>query len=253
MDIERAFNKFEKVALNRRNAGGTPLILVFTSMHLLKDDEDGRGLLELVQQRAEQWCASGLCTIVFNSDDYWVYERLKEHATRMEVLPVKDLSKPKAMAALSKFRSSYFSERPSPALLEQVYNHIGGRLAFLNRVAKAEDMVKYCDEVCLREKTWFLNQCWILGEEMDDDVMDQQKYASAAMVLARALVSKEKEQGGSYDAEQGWILPELSLHESRQIMTRADFVQSYDKINVFTIDSRAKVRAGEFAASLPRN
>lgn len=27
------------------------------------------------------------------------------------------------------------------------------------------------------EKTWFLNQCWILGEEMDDDVMDQQKYA----------------------------------------------------------------------------
>ena len=32
-------------------------------------------------------------------------------------------------------------------------------------------------DVCTREKTWFLNQCWILGEEMDDDVMDQQKFA----------------------------------------------------------------------------
>ena len=39
------------------------------------------------------------------------------------------------------------------------------------------------------------------------------------------------------------LLPEIPLHHARQIMTRADFIQSYDHINIFTIDSRAMVRA----------
>ena len=38
-------------------------------------------------------------------------------------------------------------------------------------------------------------------------------------------------------------MPEIPLHKARQIMTRADFIQSYDHINIFTIDSRAMVRA----------
>lgn len=71
----------------------------------------------------------------------------------------------------------YFSEPTHPDILEKVYQKVGGRLAFLNRVAKSPDMLKTCDDICRTEKTWFLNQCWILGEEMDDDVMDQQKYA----------------------------------------------------------------------------
>jgi len=33
------------------------------STHLLRDDEDGRNLLELIQQRAEQWAASNLVTV----------------------------------------------------------------------------------------------------------------------------------------------------------------------------------------------
>lgn len=47
----------------------------------------------------------------------------------------------------------------------------------------------------------------------------------------------------TYDPERGYILPEIPLHEARQIMTRADFIQSYDHDNIFTIDSRAMVRA----------
>ena len=73
--------------------------------------------------------------------------------------------------------------------------------------------------------------------------MDQQKYASAAMVLAKALVELEKEMESTYDPEKGHILPEIPLHKARQVMTRADFIQSYDAINVFAIDSNAKVRA----------
>lgn len=63
------------------------------------------------------------------------------------------------------------------------------------------------------------------------------------MVLAKALVDKEKEMEKTYDPEKGHILPEIPLHIARQIMTRADFIQSYDHENIFTIDSRAMVRA----------
>jgi len=83
------------------------------------------------------------------------------------------------------------------------------------------------------------------------------------MVLAKALVDKEKETGDTRIHDVGHILPTVPLHEARQIMTRADFIQSYDqvifqpdlllvdyasnsfsKVNLFTIDSTAMVRAG---------
>ncbi|KAB8659325.1 hypothetical protein FH972_026214 [Carpinus fangiana] len=243
LDVERALNKFEKVALKRRNEGGRPLIIIINAMHLIRDDDDGQDLLELIQQRAEMWCATNLATVVLNSDDYWVYERLKQHATRMELLPVLDLTKDKAMTALANYRQRLTGQRPPHNILEEIYDRVGGRLAFLTRVAKADDMLATCDEICEKEKTWFLNQCWILGEEMDDDVMDQQKYASAAMVLAKALVEKEKDMELTYDPSRGYILPEIPLHEARYIMTRADFIKSYDQINVFTINSKAMVRA----------
>lgn len=96
----------------------------------------------------------------------------------MSVVPVPDLTKEQAVSALQKFRVRYYPGDPSSQteILEKVYQKVGGRLSFLNRVAKSSDMLKTCEEICRTEKTWFLNQCWILGEEMDDDVMDSQKY-----------------------------------------------------------------------------
>ena len=177
LDIERALNKLEKVAVKRRAAVGRPLVVIINQMHLIRDDEDGKDLIELLQQRAEQWAASNLVTMVFNSDNYWVYERLKQLATRMEVLSITDLHKSQALTALRGYRKRYFNRDPDNSILEEVYNRIGGRVSFLNRVAKSEDMLATCDEILEVEKTWFLNQCWILGGEMDDDVMDQQKWA----------------------------------------------------------------------------
>lgn len=245
LDIERAFNKLEKVALKRRETVGKPLVLIINSIHLLRDDEDGRDLLELIQQRAEQWAASNLVTVVFNSDDYWVYERLKQYSTRMDVLPVLDLPKDQAMMALRQYRVRNFKEEPSTKVLEKIFDQVGGRLTFLNRVAKSLDMLETCDHICRTERTWFLNKCWILGEAMDDDVMDQQKYAAAAMVLAKALVDQGKEMDckGANHQGQGQLLPQIPLHKAREIMTRADFIQSYDHINIFTIDAQAMVRA----------
>jgi hypothetical protein len=252
LDIERAFNKMEKIALRRRDRAAQapagqkigPLVFVVNSMHLIRDDEDGQDLIELMQQRAEQWAASNLITVVFNSDDYWVYERLKRYATRMEVIPILDLPKPRAISALARFRSKYFPEEEIDSdILRQVYDQVGGRTNFLNRVAKSRDMLAMCEKIVEAEKTWFLNQCGILGEEMDDDVMDQQKFASAAMVLAKALVQRSKELDTIYDEKQGHILPQIPLYIARQIMTRADFIKQYDHENIFTIDSRAMVRA----------
>lgn len=62
------------------------------------------------------------------------------------------------------------------------------------------------------------------------------------MVLAKALVDLENEME-TYHPETGHILPEIPLHKAREIMTRADFIQGYDHENLFTIDSRAMVRA----------
>lgn len=62
------------------------------------------------------------------------------------------------------------------------------------------------------------------------------------MVLAKTLVDLEQSILKDHP-ERANILPEIPLHEARQIMTRADFIQNYDHINIFTIDSRAMVRA----------
>ncbi|CAO2653274.1 Nn.00g026850.m01.CDS01 [Neocucurbitaria sp. VM-36] len=243
LDIERAFNKLEKVALRRRATVGKPLILIINSAHLIRDDEDGRDLLELIQQRAEQWAASNLATIIINSDKYWVFERLKQYATRMEVHQIKDLCKDRAMQALRNYRMKYYGEKTADSILEEVYDKIGGRLTFLNRVAKSEDMVTKCDHICDLEKIWFLNNCAILGEEMDDDVMDQQKYASTAMVLANALYKQYKDMDQTYDPQKGHILPMIPLHRARFIMTRSDFIRKHHDLSIFSIDSHAMVRA----------
>ncbi|KAK8066457.1 hypothetical protein PG997_013204 [Apiospora hydei] len=243
LDIERAFNKLEKVALRYRKNKNKPLVLVVNQCHLIRDDDDGKDLLELLQQRAEQWAASNLVTMIFNTDDYWVYERFKQLAARMEVIPVSDLPKTQAVAALRKYRAKYFKENVPLSILEQVYDRVGGRLNFLNRVAKSSNMMATCDRIKEIEKTWFLNQCWILGMEMDDDVMDQQKWASAAMVLAQALVNKEQDMENTYDNVTGHVLPSFQMHKAQQIMTRSDFIRELDRLNLFTITSNAEVRA----------
>ncbi|KAI1120602.1 hypothetical protein F5Y10DRAFT_258044 [Nemania abortiva] len=243
LDIERALNKLEKVALRHRKRKNKPLILIINQTQLLRDDHDGRDLLELLQQRAEQWAASNLVTMIFNTDDYWILERFKQLATRMEIIPVGDLPKQQALSALQRYRYRYFKEVLEKKALEEIYDRVGGRLSFLNRVAKSHDMLGTCDSIMEIEKTWFLNQCWILGSEMDDDVMDQQKWASAAMVLAQALVDKEADMDKTYDPETGHVLPSFPMHEAQQIMTRADFIRELDRLNLFTITSTAQVRA----------
>jgi hypothetical protein len=50
LDIERALNKLEKVALQLRAERRRPLVLIINQMHLIRDDEDGKDLIELLQR-----------------------------------------------------------------------------------------------------------------------------------------------------------------------------------------------------------
>jgi hypothetical protein len=63
------------------------------------------------------------------------------------------------------------------------------------------------------------------------------------MVLALALVEKEKAMDETYDPDTGHILPTFPFHKAQQIMTRSDFIRRLDSLNLFTITSYADVRA----------
>ena len=62
------------------------------------------------------------------------------------------------------------------------------------------------------------------------------------MILAQALVVAEKEIQASH-TDGSHSIPQIPLHKARQTMTRADFIKSYDHVNLFTITSDAFVRA----------
>jgi hypothetical protein len=239
LDIERALNQLEKVALSLRKRRGKPLLMIINNIHLFKDDEAGKHLLEILQQRAEIWAGNELVTTVFTSDEFWTLERLIPHATNMQVLNIRDVRKDTVIKALKQYRTRYHNEDVSRSILDEVFAKVGGRLIFLNQVAKSRDMLDTCKQINRREKSWFLNNCWILGDSMDDDVEEQQKYCAAAIVLARALVLREQ---SASDLDH-FTLPEIPLHEARQIITRADFVHPFDHINVIHIDAYGMVRA----------
>jgi hypothetical protein len=159
----------------------------------------------------------------------------------MNVISVRDVRKNVVTTALKQYRARYHNEDVPQSILDEVFAKVGGRLIFLNQVAKSKDMLETCKQINRREKMWFLNNCWILGDSMDDDVEEQQKYCAAAIVLARALVLREQDTSTS-DPDQ-FCLPQIPLHEARQIITRADFVHPFDHINVIHIDAHGMVRA----------
>jgi hypothetical protein len=153
-----------------------PLLMIINNIHLFKPDEGGRHLLEILQQRAEIWASNELVTVVFTSDEHWTLERLIPHATNMNVMNIRDVRKDAVMTALKQYRSRFHNEDVPQSILDEVFAQVGGRLIFLNQVAKSRDMLDTCKQINRREKSWFLNQCWILGDTMDDDVEEQQKF-----------------------------------------------------------------------------
>mmetsp|Transcript_6183 Transcript_6183/g.7748 ORF Transcript_6183/g.7748 Transcript_6183/m.7748 type:complete len:804 (+) Transcript_6183:3114-5525(+) len=254
LDIERAFSKLEELAIRRvTKTNNRPLVLIINNAHLIKETEEGVKLIELLQQKAESLSGSGLVTIVFNSDDYWVYEKLKRLGTRLELINVRDFDRKETVKSLKFIREKFFPSKKFPELklndemCGNIYDLIGGRPQHISQVARHKDIITACHQIIDREKTWFLNQCGLLGMDMDDDVMESGKFSTSAMLLMRAFVEMDRERlaNSTYDDpnKEDHHLPDLPLWRARQIMTRADYIQQYDNLNIFTIDSESTVRA----------
>ncbi|KAL1999467.1 hypothetical protein VTN02DRAFT_4490 [Thermoascus thermophilus] len=242
LDIERALNKLEEVAIKHRSTHDKPLILVINNIHHIQEHMDAQNLLTLLQQRAELWSGSGLVTVIFTSEEYRTTDKLRSHATRMQVLNVQDISKDLAVRSLREYRWRRFREKVPTEVLDEVYRKVGGRLFFLDQVARSEDMLETCDAICEREKQWLLSQCWILGTGMDGGAVEQQRFSAAAMLLAKTLVDMERDAIKDDDPD-GCRLPEIPLHKANELMGRADYIQELDRINIITIDSNAAVKA----------
>ncbi|KAI9062365.1 hypothetical protein FKP32DRAFT_1593521 [Trametes sanguinea] len=246
LDIERALNKLEKVALKHAKQTGKPLILVLNNVHYFNHDDDGRNMLLQFQQRAEAWAASGILTMVFSSDDFWPFFVMRKNASRMHVVSVYDLSAEDALTAARRMRLNARQRKESPEVLQEVVKIVGGRLTYLGKATKAPDMVKHARHMLAVEKAWLLSQIGLIPD-CDDDVMDEQKWSSCSWLLLREFVRKHQQElerrqeavaQGEAKAEDlnNIDLPRISYYECRQIMTRPDFMDELDRKNIIAID-----------------
>ncbi|KIJ65921.1 hypothetical protein HYDPIDRAFT_27136 [Hydnomerulius pinastri MD-312] len=245
LDIERALNKLEKVALRLARRTGKPLVLVFNNIQHFKNDDDGQHMLLQLQQRAESWAAGGIVTVVFSSDDFWPYLLMRKVASRMHVLSIRDLSFPQARTALNQMHISRKKIHEDEATVDKAVSLIGGRLAYLSKVSRSRDMLESAQELLYGEKAWLLSQIGLIPD-CDDDVMDEQKWSSCSWLLLQEFVKlyqdREKEREAAGQPWDPTDMPSIPYWRCRQIMTRADFMEELDRANIISIDVNLDVR-----------
>jgi hypothetical protein len=89
-----------------------------------------------------------------------------------QVVSVRDLNAKQALRAALQMRvASRRSKEPEQAYRE-VVDIVGGRLAYLNRVARHTDMLGHARHLLEVEKAWLLSQIGLIPDH-DDDVMDE--------------------------------------------------------------------------------
>ncbi|KAF7297999.1 hypothetical protein HMN09_01020800 [Mycena chlorophos] len=255
LDIERALTKLEKVALKKARQRGKPLVLIFNNIHFLKRDDDGKSMLLQLQQRAESWAASGIVTCVFMTDDYWPFEVMRKTASRMHVLSIYDLNDTEALYAATRMYMSVKKANIPQSVVQEAVGIVGGRLSYLNKVARSSNMVEMAQHLLTVEKGMVAesNRCALFGfAYCDDDVMDEQKWSSCSWLLLREFVKLRKEQervrdeaiaAGTLSADDLELpMPKIPYWRCREIMTRADFLEDLDRANIIAIDVEHDVR-----------
>jgi hypothetical protein len=90
----------------------------------------------------------------------------------MSTLTVYDLSPDEASAACQRIRRAIKLPTSPMSVVERATAIVGGRLSYLNRVARARDMVEMARHMLAVEKGWLLSQIGLI-EDCDDDVMDE--------------------------------------------------------------------------------
>lgn len=159
-------------------------------------------ILTVLQQRAEKWASAGTATFVFTSNDYFIYDMLRRHSNRMDILTFKDLNRKQSLKVLKSCREQYWGEDPkkhNPATLDAVYHITGGRLSVLNKVARRRDMLRAANKLVEDDMHFILSKRGLI-EDCDDDVMDEQKVSSSSWLLFVELAKRQKKLEDSLQA-----------------------------------------------------
>ncbi|KAF9071642.1 hypothetical protein BDP27DRAFT_1500185 [Rhodocollybia butyracea] len=250
LDIERALNKLEKVALRVVKRRQKPLVLIINNVHYFQNDEEGRNMLLQLQQRAEAWAASGLMTMVFSTDDFWPFYAMRKFASRMHVVSISDLNAHEAYHACNRMRINTKNKIEQSDHIKEAVSIVGGRLSYLNKVATSTNVLEMANSLLEMEKAWLLSQISLI-QDCDDDVMDEQKWSSCSWLLLQEFVKMRQQQEREREEEMMKLgkdeLPELDMPsipywKCRQIMTRADFLEELDRVNIISIDVNHNVR-----------
>lgn len=131
-------------------------MLVFNNIHLLRNNDEGIDLIRQIQSRAESWASSKIATLVFTSDDFWVYRELKKLGSRMQIISITDLSEPDA----KRMFADMFQKRHPKVLplsedeIDYVYDIAGGRTSILNLISRQTDVKTAADNLLDREIKW---------------------------------------------------------------------------------------------------
>nr|KIR85318.1 hypothetical protein I308_04578 [Cryptococcus tetragattii IND107] len=259
LDIERALNKLEKVALRYALKNGRPLVMAFNSefhIHLFPNTPEGHGILHQLQQRAEAWAEGGILTMIFSSDDYWCLDVMKKNASRMRILSVYDLSAAESLRALRHLRRQELANRSarglvsdkleleSDSVLRRVYELVGGRTSYLARVARADDVLGM-------SKNGRGTCSWLILRHLASAAEPLSPYPSVLPPIPlespdEAHLEKEGDHRRSSSAVNVTLpreissadihLPKVTYEEARRIMTRADFLEALDHYHIISID-----------------
>ncbi|ESK84785.1 hypothetical protein Moror_556 [Moniliophthora roreri MCA 2997] len=245
LDIERALNKLEKVALRCVKQRGKPLVLIVTNVHHFNNDNDGRNILLLLQQRAESWARCGIVSIMFTMDNFWPFYVMHKPASRMHVVSIFDFAADVAVRAVTAMRLEMKHIMEDPSEITGAVSIVGGRLSYLNKIAGSRNVKEMADHLLKVEKAWLLSQIgFIVDCDSNDNAIDEQKWSSCSWLLLQEFVKlrqeQERENPGINPLELP--LPFIPYWRCRQIMTRADFLEELDRKNIIFIDEHHNVR-----------
>ncbi|CAH1764518.1 4234_t:CDS:2, partial [Entrophospora sp. SA101] len=236
LDIEKALNVVEGVAYKYKGKYNKPLVLIINDIHALKDDEDGEDMLELLQQRAEAWASCNVVTMIFNTDDYWVYERMRTSASHMEVVRVRDLNKDEAIEFLKDKRKDKINGCESDEVLGKIVSEcIGGRILYLNKLAKETNIDLFgniffsvaANKLKEEQKTWLINLIGLIPNFNGLEV-ESQRYAVAAWKLIRELVHSPTKA--------------ISMVDARLIIGNSRYLKKLDHDGIIMVDQDNKIK-----------
>lgn len=93
------------------------------------------------------------------------------------MLSITDLSSHEAIAALREMRSKASEKEKATietdhSVLREVARLTGGRLAYISKAARAQDMLEHTQQMLDSEQAWMLDQIGLIPDH-DDDVMDE--------------------------------------------------------------------------------